>query len=593
MVHCQCGSIFMNKKSSLEQNILQLKQIIAEQVFLKNTDLEIGFNDDPDGWIFNFRSVLMNGRVSNLISDIFYEDFKDQYPFQMCSLEIAGVPLVTSLMNKFYARGHEDVNAVFIRKSRKKTGLLKMIEGTLVEDQPLVLVDDIINSGGSFWRQIEVLDELGYKIDTVWSILQFRDKDYYQRFVNRGIKVRSLFELDDFTDVLSEQALVANCKRKEETPIPWPFTASWCFKSERPSYQWVVSKSQPVIDEDKLYFGSDNCIFWALNQSDGTVAWKYQVGSHAKRKSIFSSPALHGDLVLFGSYDGNFYALDKHTGKRVWMFLEADWIGSSPAVADDLGLVYVGLEFGLFAKRGGIVALDIKTGKKVWCDYSHPALTHCSPHYISERQEVVIGSNDGKVRLHCAKTGEVKWEFTTFGGSDFDPKMHGGFGTGDIKESFAYYHKQKYVICGSIDGFLYIIDAHTGHLVYHHKCEFGIWSTPVVYGKNVYFTSVDKHVRCINLETLELVFEKNLDSTRIFSSPTIISDCLYVGTNAGRLHEIDPQTGEVTGCFHARERITNSLVQNPQTGQYFLPTFANEIISLQRAVDGASPGGID
>ena len=77
-------------------------------------------------------------------------------------------------------------------------------------------------------------------------------------------------------------------------------------------------------------------------------------------------------------------------------------------------------------------------------------------------------------------------------------------------------------------------------------------------------------------------FEKNLDNTRIFSSPTIINDRLYVGTNAGRLHELDPLTGEMIGYFQTLERVTNSVICNPETGRYFLPTYANEIICLSR-----------
>lgn len=57
---------------------------------------------------------------------------------------------------------------------------------------------------------------------------------------------------------------------------------------------------------------------------------------------------------------------------------------------------------------------------------------------------------------------------------------------------------------------------------------------------------------------------------------------LYVGTNAGRLHEINPLTGEQLGYFQAIERITNSVIYNTESKRYFLPTYANEIICLQR-----------
>ena len=106
------------------------------------------------------------------------------------------------------------------------------------------------------------------------------------------------------------------------------------------------------------YFGSDSGYFWALRQSDGSVAWKFKVGYPVNGKSIFSTPAIDDEKVYFGSYDGNVYALDKSSGRLSWKFGDADFVGSSPALAPDLGLLFIGLEFGLFRKQGGIAAIS-------------------------------------------------------------------------------------------------------------------------------------------------------------------------------------------------------------------------------------------
>ena len=559
----------------------ELKRLIEDKVFIRNKDQQVSTHESPDAWIFDFRKLLMNGKASDLITDLFYETFIDRYPFQISALEIAGVPLATSIMNKFYAKGHHDINAFFIRKSRKKTGLMRMIEGEIQDTKKIILVDDIINSGDSFWRQIEVLEALGYSVDTVWSILRFRKPEYYKRFALRNIKVESLFELNDLTDALGNK--VRNLDEKPEKPeLAMPFSVEWGFKSDNPTLAWVVPKSQPVIDESKLYFGSDNRTFWAINQADGSVAWQYQVGRPSKKKSIFSNPALYHNTVIFGAYDGNVYCLDKETGKPKWIAMEADWVGSSPAVAPELGLVFIGLEYGIWGKYGAIIALNADTGKPVWIDRTHKGLTHCSPRYLPEHQQVVIGSNDGVVRLYDALSGDIAWTFTTFGGASNSGTTINGFGEGDIKESFAFSPEHDFIIFGSMDGFVYILKRSTGHLVKHFKCDFGIYSTPYIYNDKVYFTSTDKLVRCVDLNTLELIFEENMDNTRLFSAPTVIKDKLYVGTNGARLYELDPQTGEKLAYFQTLERITNTVIYNPKTDRYFLPTFANEILALSR-----------
>jgi outer membrane protein assembly factor BamB len=186
------------------------------------------------------------------------------------------------------------------------------------------------------------------------------------------------------------------------------------------------------------------------------------------------------------------------------------------------------------------------------------------------------------MRMYDAVSGDLVWSFTTFGGSEYDASSNMGFSDGDIKEAAVYDNKRDWILFGSMDGFLYILERSTGHLVHHEKCQFAVWGTPLLYKNFVYYSSLDKQLRCLDLDTLSIVFSKNVDNTRIFASPTIINERLYIGTNAGRLHELDPNTGEELGYFQALERITNTPVYNPATQTYFLPTFANEIITLKR-----------
>ncbi len=569
------------------EKIDDLKSIIAEKVFIKNLGLDAKFFFDPKStWIFDFRNILMNGGIADRISEIFYESYKDKYPFQLCALEIAGVPLVTSIMTKFYARGVTDINAFFIRKSRKKTGTLRMIEGSPDDTKEIILVDDLMNKGNSFWKQIEILESLGYKVTEVWSILRFRDISYYKRFHNRNIKVTSLFDLNDFYDELQLENLPENVLT--ETPIP--FTAEWTFQSANPSYHIVAQKSQPILDGDLLYVGSDNEYFYALHQDTGKIAWRFRVASYAKQKAIFSNPIICDDTVIFGSHDGNLYALDKMTGEKRWIFFEADYIGSSPTYSRRDKCIFIGMEFGMWGGKGGIVAIDCKTGKKIWSDYTHGARSESSPLYIEKYNQVIIGSHDGVVRLYNASTGVLQWAFTTVGGSlsKLSEKSDTCALPTHIKGGFAYDHKTDRIMFGTTDGFFYVLNRKNGDLVKHYACMGGIFSTPYIYVDKVYFTSVDKHLRCIDLCTLEILFEINIDNTRIFSDPIVINKKLYVGTNAAQLHELDPKTGKEVGYFQTRERITNTIIYNSHTDTFFLPTFANEIIALKRTTTPAS-----
>lgn len=533
-----------------------LKKIIEDDVLVsKDKEQIISKSQTESSWLFDFRRVFLNPHHIDLIAEIFWDTYKDKYPFQVCGLEVAAIPLVTAIVMKSVQKG-KPVNGFFIRKSRKKDGLMKMFEGTVTDDN-IIIVDDLINSGKSVMRQLTAIDAIGKKVSDVFTIMHYRELEYYYFLKERDITLHSIFPITTFN--------IDFKKFKPKKFIGDIFKTEWYFKSNNPSYFYVVQKSTPALDADKVYFGSDSGNFWALNQKDGSVAWKYKVGFHPKGKSIFSAPAIFNDTVYFGSYDGNVYALDTQTGKKKWVFMEADWVGSSPCIASDIDTLFIGLEFGLINKRGGIIALDLKTGKKKWEDTTSQ-YTHCSPAYLASEKIVVVGSNDSTVYAYNAKGGKLLWKLQTHG---------------EIKASFAFDEKRKTVLFGSFDGQLYIVDIRTGKIIHTHQTEFGIYSTPIVYKDNVYFTSLDKRLYSINLKnnTLNWYFQTK---GRVFASPTVINDKLYVGSNDGRLYELDPSTGEKLGFIQVSERITNKVVYNESTERFFLLTFANELYCLSR-----------
>ncbi|MDO8728829.1 MAG: PQQ-binding-like beta-propeller repeat protein [bacterium] len=541
--------------TAFDAEIQKLKEIIKRDVLVTAQDQKIVSSHGSDSkWLFDFRKILLKPECLDLIAEIFWKRFKEQYPFQVGGQETAAIPLISAIVMKGWELGMP-VNGFYLRKSRKKDGLQKIVEGTL-NDEKIILVDDLINSGGTFVRQLEVLGQLGKKVSHIFTLMNFRDFENFSFLNEKNIELTSLISLSDFGIPLL---------KREEKKLPTNnFDIIWYFKSDNPNYFYVVPKSAPVIDDEKIYFGSDSGDFWALNQSDGSVAWKYKVGWHAQGKSIFSSPVLGQNCVYFGSYDGNVYALDTATGKPKWIFMEADWVGSSPTLAPDLNLLFIGLEFGLWNKKGGIVALDLDTGEKKW-QYIMSEYVHCSPAYSQSKGLVAIGGNDSTVYLFKAENGELLWRYKT---------------DGEIKASLTFDEKRNLLLFGSFDGNFYGLDLKSGKPVIKYEMRAGMYSTPIVYGNKVIFTSLDKFVYCLNLDTKQLAWKFNV-GTRIFSTPVIIEDRLYVGANNGRLYEIDPKNGKSTGFFQVTERITNRPAYNAITKKFFLPTYANEIYCLE------------
>lgn len=250
----------------------------------------------------------------------------------------------------------------------------------------------------------------------------------------------------------------------------------------------------------------------------------------------------------------------------------ADWVGSSPALAPELGLLFIGLEFAVEGKCGSIVALNLTTGEKVW-EHMTKRYTHASPAYWPERQLVACGSNDNEMFLFDAKTGAMRWRFETRG--------EGGE-KGSIRHAPAFDTKRGHLVTGCADGFIYIIDVDTGKEVWSVKTENTIYTVPLVAGDTVYIGSTDKFFYILDLEQRKVRMRMPAGS-KIFSPPRLLEGSIYFGTCSGLILQIDPVSGNVTGTHQLPDAITNALTYNAETGHFYALTYVNQLFALARA----------
>jgi outer membrane protein assembly factor BamB len=107
-------------------------------------------------------------------------------------------------------------------------------------------------------------------------------------------------------------------------------------------------------------------LLYGFNLGNGTVAWKYSYWF----SWIESTPVLQGGLIYVGASDySRVVALDPASGQARWVTKVHGMNWGSPLVTADrvfTGTVSQNIEGTLIAHRGGIVALDRKTGDVLW-----------------------------------------------------------------------------------------------------------------------------------------------------------------------------------------------------------------------------------
>jgi quinohemoprotein ethanol dehydrogenase len=139
-------------------------------------------------------------------------------------------------------------------------------------------------------------------------------------------------------------------------------------------------EAQPVFYEGVLYVPTGEDDVFAVDVEDGRILWEYNANLDQKISTVCCGwlsrgVALGEGKVYLGQLDGLLVALDQKTGKKVWETPVGDWregytITAAPLYYD--GLVITGVSGGEFSIRGRVQAYDAKTGKEVWRFHTIP-----------------------------------------------------------------------------------------------------------------------------------------------------------------------------------------------------------------------------
>jgi orotate phosphoribosyltransferase len=115
---------------------------------------------------------------------------------------------------------------VYIRSEAKKHGMTNMIEGVVEKGQSVVVIEDLISTGGSSLKAVEALRQEGCEVKGMASIFTYNFKTANDNFKKAKCK---LISLSDY-EILIKQALQSNyvtekdlksLKEWRENPSEW------------------------------------------------------------------------------------------------------------------------------------------------------------------------------------------------------------------------------------------------------------------------------------------------------------------------------------------------------------------------------------
>ena len=188
-----------------------MKQLIAEDL-LKIKAVFLRPNE-PFTWASGIKSpiycdnrlTLSDTQVRNDVENGLAQLIKEHYP----QAEVLMGTSTAGIAHAAITATILDLPMGYVRSGAKDHGRGNQIEGTLLPGQKVVVVEDLISTGGSCIEVVNVLREAGADVLGIVSIFTYGMKKGLERLAAAEVKNVSLCDLDTLVEVAADKAYIA------------------------------------------------------------------------------------------------------------------------------------------------------------------------------------------------------------------------------------------------------------------------------------------------------------------------------------------------------------------------------------------------
>ena len=150
------------------------------------------------------RLVLTDVQSRRIIEESLIECIKTEYPQAQAvfGTATAGIPHAA-------IAGYElDIPMGYVRSGAKDHGRANQIEGRVQPGQKVLVIEDLISTGGSVIKAAKALQEAGAEVLGVVSIFSYRLQKADEAFAEAGLTYTSLTDFDAACEVAAETGYI-------------------------------------------------------------------------------------------------------------------------------------------------------------------------------------------------------------------------------------------------------------------------------------------------------------------------------------------------------------------------------------------------
>ena len=193
-----------------EDKRLELKKEIAKGLL----DIEAVFlrPEDPFTWASGIKSpiycdnrlILTAPKVRDKVEQAIADVVKEEYP----EAEVLMGTSTAGIAHAAIAASILDMPMGYVRSGAKDHGRQNQIEGKLEAGNKVVVVEDLISTGGSVIEVVNVLRDAGAEVLGIVSIFTYGMKKGIERLAAAGVKNYSLTNFDVIAEVAANDGYI-------------------------------------------------------------------------------------------------------------------------------------------------------------------------------------------------------------------------------------------------------------------------------------------------------------------------------------------------------------------------------------------------
>ena len=170
-----------------------LKALMIERSILKGDFTLVSGRKST--YYINGKMTTLHSKGLNLAAKLLIESLSDIEWDAVAGPVIGADPIIGAVLALAAERGM-DREGFLIRKEAKGHGTQKLVEGNLKEGMKVVIVEDVVTTGGSLLKAAKAIEEGGGKIAAV-HVLVDREEGAVDRIAEAGYELRSLFKVSE------------------------------------------------------------------------------------------------------------------------------------------------------------------------------------------------------------------------------------------------------------------------------------------------------------------------------------------------------------------------------------------------------------